>query len=111
MSGHEHAQLSGVQPASASPLSTVSVLHALPCALLCTTLQRVTPNGTAIRALRQALNLGLRDLESLTGLNRGYLSRLERGQAGSGRNAEVRLRKIATAMSVPVAAINREERQ
>lgn len=66
----------------------------------------VTPNGTAIRALRTALKLGLRVIEERTGLNRGFLSRLERGLGGAD---EDQLRLIADAMKVPVAAINREE--
>ena len=66
----------------------------------------VTPNGTAIRALRKALNMGLRVLEERTGLDRGFLSRVERGLRAAD---EKQLRLIAEAMSVPVAAINREE--
>lgn len=66
----------------------------------------MTPNGTAIRALRKALKVGLRTVEERTGLNRGLLSRLERGLR---KASEEELRLIAEALSVPVAAINREE--
>jgi transcriptional regulator with XRE-family HTH domain len=66
----------------------------------------VTPNGTAIRALRRALKLGIRAVEQRTGLDRGFLSRVERGQRGA---SDEELRLIAKAMDVPVAAINREE--
>jgi transcriptional regulator with XRE-family HTH domain len=66
----------------------------------------VTPNGTAIRALRTALKLGIRVVEQRTGLDRSFLSRLERGERGA---TEDQLRAIARAMDVPVAAINREE--
>ncbi|MGW4028191.1 helix-turn-helix domain-containing protein [Streptomyces sp. NPDC004838] len=64
------------------------------------------PNGTAIRALRTARKTGLRALSRHTGLDRGYLSRLERGLAGaSDRTVE----RIAHALEVPVAAITHEE--
>jgi transcriptional regulator with XRE-family HTH domain len=36
----------------------------------------------------------------------GFLSRIERGKAGA---SEVTLRRIAAALKVPTAAINREE--
>jgi transcriptional regulator with XRE-family HTH domain len=66
----------------------------------------VTPNGTAIRALREALKLGIRTVEQRTGLPRSLLSRVERGERTAD---EPQLRAIADAMGVPVAAINREE--
>ncbi|MEU4256323.1 MULTISPECIES: helix-turn-helix domain-containing protein [Streptomyces] len=64
------------------------------------------PNGVAIRALRTAKRCGLRELEEKTGLSRGYLSRLERGERG-GSPETVLL--IARALDVPPEAINKEE--
>jgi transcriptional regulator with XRE-family HTH domain len=66
----------------------------------------VTPNGTSIRSFRQVRKLSIRDLAVQTGRDRGHLSRIERGKAGA---SEDTLRSIAAALSVPVAAINREE--
>jgi transcriptional regulator with XRE-family HTH domain len=68
----------------------------------------VTPNGTAIRAIRTAKNLGLRTLASSTGIDRGYLSRLERGLIR--KPAEERLLRIAEELEVPPAAITHEEK-
>lgn len=67
----------------------------------------MTPNGTAIRAFRQCRDLGIRELAKRSGINRGYLSRLERGLVAE--PSEARMRQIAIALDVPVAAINREE--
>jgi transcriptional regulator with XRE-family HTH domain len=64
----------------------------------------VTPNGTAIRAIREARQIGLRALAHLTDLNRGYLSRLERGLAGASADT---IRRIATALAVSPADITR----
>ncbi|MEU8316668.1 MULTISPECIES: helix-turn-helix domain-containing protein [Actinomycetes] len=66
------------------------------------------PNGTAIRALRKARNAGLRKLSRETGLDRGYLSRLERGLAGARAGT---VERIAAALEVPTAAITHEEQQ
>ncbi|MGW4648108.1 helix-turn-helix domain-containing protein [Kitasatospora sp. NPDC004289] len=66
----------------------------------------VTPNGSAIRSLREAHGVSLRQLSALTGRDRGFLSRLERGLTGA---SDQTLRGIAVALNVPVAAINREE--
>jgi transcriptional regulator with XRE-family HTH domain len=66
----------------------------------------VTPNGTSIRCFRRAQKLSIRELAQRTGRDRGHLSRIERGEAGA---SEDTLRSIAAALSVPVAAINREE--
>lgn len=63
------------------------------------------PHGVAIRALRRASGIGLRELEQRTGLDKGYLSKLERGQRGA---SPATLRHIATAMNVPLEAITRE---
>ncbi|MFH8380685.1 helix-turn-helix domain-containing protein [Kitasatospora sp. NPDC018058] len=66
----------------------------------------MTPNGTAIRAIRRSQHLSLREVAARTGRDVGFLSRLERGQSGA---SEETLRRIAAALTVPVAAINREE--
>ncbi|MGW1979182.1 helix-turn-helix domain-containing protein [Streptomyces sp. NPDC001889] len=60
-----------------------------------------------MRALREAQNLGLRGLETKTGLTRGYLSRLERGEVR--RPAPEKIRRIAEALRVPTAAIDPPE--
>jgi transcriptional regulator with XRE-family HTH domain len=66
----------------------------------------VTPNGTAIRSIRQAHGVSLRTLSARVGRDRGFLSKVERGLQGA---SESTLREIAAALNVPVAAINREE--
>ncbi|WP_167574105.1 helix-turn-helix domain-containing protein [Kitasatospora cheerisanensis] len=66
----------------------------------------MTPNGTAIRAFREARELSIRRLAELASMHNGHLSRLERGVAGV---SDQGLRRIAAALDVPVAAINREE--
>lgn len=40
----------------------------------------VTPNGAAIRAIREAHRCSLRDLAEKAGINPSYLSQIERGQ-------------------------------
>ncbi|WP_432010125.1 helix-turn-helix domain-containing protein [Streptomyces cucumeris] len=64
----------------------------------------MTPNGTAIRALRQALKMSLPQFAQLTGLDRGYLSRLERGLTGASTNT---VRRIAQALEVSPTDITR----
>jgi transcriptional regulator with XRE-family HTH domain len=66
----------------------------------------VTPNGAAIRAIRQAQGLGLRVIASRIGKDRGFLSRVERGLAGA---SDQTLQDIAAALGAPVQAIIREE--
>ncbi|MGE7432788.1 helix-turn-helix domain-containing protein [Kitasatospora sp. NPDC001175] len=66
----------------------------------------MTPNGTAIRAIRKAQKLSLREVAARTSRDAGFLSRVERGESGA---SEDTLRRIAAALTVPVAAINREE--
>ncbi|MFG2913294.1 helix-turn-helix domain-containing protein [Kitasatospora sp. NPDC048298] len=66
----------------------------------------MTPNGTAIRTIRAACNVSLRELALRTGRDRSFLSRVERGLAGA---SEETIRAIAAALAVPVAALNREE--
>lgn len=60
------------------------------------------PNGTAIREFRGLKNMSLRVLASQTGRDRSHLSRLERGIAGA---SDETVKRIATALGVPIAAI------
>ncbi|WP_405944687.1 helix-turn-helix domain-containing protein [Streptomyces sp. NBC_00932] len=66
------------------------------------------PNGRAIRAIRQAQKLSLRALQQTTGLNRGYLSRMERGHIRESATEPVL--KVAAALSVTPDAITHEEK-
>ncbi|WP_159400882.1 helix-turn-helix domain-containing protein [Streptomyces sp. NRRL B-24484] len=66
----------------------------------------MTPNGTAIRAFREVQKLSIRRLGVLSTRDPSHISRIERGKAGASEEA---LRRIAGALGVPVAAINREE--
>lgn len=66
------------------------------------------PDGPAIRKLRRAQKLGLRALQELTGLNRGYLSRIERGLIHE--TAAQRVQSIADALQVKREAITQEEK-
>ncbi|MFI9598854.1 helix-turn-helix domain-containing protein [Streptomyces sp. NPDC052043] len=67
------------------------------------------PSGTAIRAIRNGQNLGLRELATRTGLDRGHLSRIERGEVCN--PASHTIHRIADALKVPVDAITRTEEQ
>lgn len=60
-----------------------------------------------IRGIRQGRGLSLRKLEAQTGLNRGYLSRLERGQVREVGSEQ--LRRVAAALHVPEGLILDEE--
>jgi transcriptional regulator with XRE-family HTH domain len=63
----------------------------------------VRTNGDALKALREARNLSLRAFQDLTGLNRGYLSRVERGLVR--HVADETVHELAAALKVPSAAI------
>jgi transcriptional regulator with XRE-family HTH domain len=52
-----------------------------------------------IRGVRTGRKLSLRELEARTGLNRGYLSRLEREQVRDVGSEQVR--RVAEALEVP----------
>ncbi|MGW0566137.1 helix-turn-helix domain-containing protein [Streptomyces tauricus] len=56
------------------------------------------PNGQAIRAFRIARRVSIRQMEEQTGLNRGWLSRLERGEIRT--TAESRVRQVATVLDI-----------
>ncbi|MEU0940353.1 helix-turn-helix transcriptional regulator [Embleya sp. NPDC005971] len=62
----------------------------------------MTPNGAKIREQRNAQKLTLRALADATGLDHGYLSRLERGKRGATPDA---LARIAGVLEIPVDAI------
>ncbi|MFD8949397.1 helix-turn-helix domain-containing protein [Streptomyces xanthophaeus] len=66
------------------------------------------PNGPAQRAIREAQNKSLRLLERMTGLDRGYLSRIERGQIRHVADPSVQM--IADALDVPIEAIINKEK-
>ncbi|MGM9380299.1 helix-turn-helix domain-containing protein [Streptomyces antibioticus] len=57
------------------------------------------PNGPMIRGIRAGRRLSLRDLEARSGLNRGYLSKLEHGQVRDVGSEQVR--RVAEALQVP----------
>jgi transcriptional regulator with XRE-family HTH domain len=60
-----------------------------------------------IRGIREGRKLSLRELEAQTGLNRGYLSRLEREQVQDVGSEQ--LRRVADALEVPEGLILDEE--
>jgi transcriptional regulator with XRE-family HTH domain len=64
------------------------------------------PNRTAIKAHRRARRWSLRELERRTGLSRGYLSRLERGQRGA---SPTTLQTLADVYDVPPQDITKED--
>jgi transcriptional regulator with XRE-family HTH domain len=60
-----------------------------------------------IRGIREGRKLSLRELEAQTGLNRGYLSRLEREQVKDVGSEQVR--RVAAALDVDESLILDEE--
>lgn len=60
-----------------------------------------------IRGVRRGRKLSLRELEAKSGLNRGYLSRLEREQVKDVGSEQVR--RVADALGVPEGLILDEE--
>ncbi|MFC4033685.1 helix-turn-helix domain-containing protein [Streptomyces polygonati] len=58
-----------------------------------------------MRALRKARKVSLRDMQAKTGIDRGHLSRLERGLAGASDDT---IRRYALALDVPTAAITHD---
>ncbi|MGW0869894.1 helix-turn-helix domain-containing protein [Streptomyces sp. NPDC002740] len=67
------------------------------------------PNGQAIRAFRIARNLSLRQVEEQTGLNRGWLSRLERGQIRT--TADDKVRQVATLLDIDPDLLELKEKK
>ncbi|MGW1796904.1 helix-turn-helix domain-containing protein [Streptomyces sp. NPDC001984] len=60
-----------------------------------------------IRGIRQGRRLSLRELEAQSGLNRGYLSRLEREQVADVGSEQVR--RVAAVLQVPADLLVEEE--
>ncbi|WP_372516113.1 helix-turn-helix domain-containing protein [Streptantibioticus silvisoli] len=65
----------------------------------------MTPNGAAIRSIREARGLSLRRLASLAERTPSFLSRIETGQRQASDDT---LRQIAAALGIPIDAITRE---
>lgn len=72
----------------------------------CLTYVGMKPNCYAIWGLRRARRWSLRELERRTGLSRGYLSRLERGQRGA---SPTTLQALADLYEVPQTDITKED--
>jgi len=61
----------------------------------------------AMRDIRKALGRSLRDAEKDTGLDRGFLSRLERGHTGA---RDVTIQTYADYLGVSITTITHEEK-
>ncbi|TXS21424.1 helix-turn-helix domain-containing protein [Streptomyces sp. ms191] len=70
------------------------------------TLGVVTPNGAAIRSIREARGLSLRRLARLIERSPGFLSHIETEDDGASPET---LGRIATSLAVPIEAITREK--
>lgn len=62
----------------------------------------MTPNGAAIRAIREARGLALRRLAYLIGRSPAFLSRIETGKRGASKDT---VRLIAKALETTIEAI------
>lgn len=69
------------------------------------TLCLVTPNGAAIRSIREARGFSLRRLAHLAHIAPSTLSRIETGKRGAALEI---IRRIAKALDTPIEAITRE---
>ena len=67
----------------------------------------MTPNGAAIRVIRQLRGFGLRQLAQLAGISPTQISRIEQEKRGASEDARQR---IADALDVPIEAITREKK-
>jgi len=65
----------------------------------------VTPNGAAIRTIREARGFSLRRLAFLIGISPSTLSRIETGKRGTQLDI---IPPIAKALDIPIEAITRE---
>jgi transcriptional regulator with XRE-family HTH domain len=61
------------------------------------------PHGPAIRAIREAKGIGIRQLAAMSGLDRGYLSRVETGDVGA---SEETIQRIADSLDVAIEAVS-----
>ena len=66
----------------------------------------VTPNGDAVKALREAHGLTQGRLAHRIGRSKPFLSRIERGERGA---SDATIRQIAAALKCPIAAITHRE--
>ncbi|MGW6557966.1 helix-turn-helix domain-containing protein [Streptomyces hydrogenans] len=66
----------------------------------------MTPNGAAIRTIREARGMSLQRLARLIGRSPGFVSRIE--TEGRGASPET-LRRIAAALGTTIHAITREK--
>ncbi|MGW3491951.1 helix-turn-helix domain-containing protein [Streptomyces sp. NPDC001054] len=66
----------------------------------------VTPNGAAIRAIRELRGMSLRRLAHLIDRHPGALSRIETGSRGASDDT---LRRMSEVLHVPITAITREK--
>lgn len=64
----------------------------------------MTPNGIAIKVIREARGLSLRQLSSLTDRDHAFLSRIESGERGAGKDT---IHRIATALDTEIEAITK----
>ncbi|MFD0074329.1 helix-turn-helix domain-containing protein [Streptomyces sp. NPDC127166] len=65
----------------------------------------MTPNGSAIRTIREARGMSLQRLARLIKRSPGFVSRIETGERGASRDT---LDRIAIALRTPINAITRE---
>lgn len=63
------------------------------------------PNGDAIRVIRERTGISLTALAADVGIDKGQLSRIERGQPGGLVPSARTLRAIADSLGVPLSAI------
>lgn len=61
--------------------------------------------GPVVRELRRGQGLRLKDLADRAGISVGYLSRLERGQAGGENPSVANLEALAHALGVPLVTL------
>ncbi len=61
--------------------------------------------GPIVRELRRGRGMRLKDLAAATGLSIGYLSRLERTEAGGDNPSMANLETLARALDVPLTAL------
>lgn len=66
----------------------------------------MTPNGAAIRVIRQLRGFGLRQLAALSNASPTHISRIEQGERGASDDT---IQQIADALDVPIDAITREK--
>ena len=77
----------------------------LPGGALAASFLSVRPHAYAIRAARRDRNLSLEQVTSLTGIDKGHLSRVENGKAGL---SDDNIHKLAEVYGVPHTAITHD---